>query len=179
MPDDVNEPLIYRYEMFADYHQIYLEDSEHDSAWPTEDPERLQQIDAFTAQIINSESLARHLGVAPGVVCLLTARNMMSPLEVEIRQGPPEEDDAALDQIAEASLEVPSGCLLVSGCTDYLPDAPRIHLMPGVYRVRAYFGDVQALSEDGLDGDDHYRAVLWPAPYAEPATLRALNSGAW
>ena len=51
--------------------------------------------------------------------------------------------------------------LVVAGCTDYFPDAERLQVEPGTYCVRVYYGALDSLTEDGLDGDDHYRVVLW------------------
>jgi hypothetical protein len=58
---------------------------------------------------------------------------------------------------------VTSGRLVVAGCTDYFPDAARIDVPPGSYRARIYSGNLNSLSDDGLDGDDHYRVALWNA----------------
>jgi hypothetical protein len=37
--------------------------------------------------------------------------------------------------------------------------------------VRAYFGGLDTLSPDWLEGADHYMVVLWPGPEREPAVL--------
>jgi len=39
----------------------------------------------------------------------------------------------------------------------------RIPVPPAVYRVRVSYGGLDTLSDDGLEGDDHYRLQLWPA----------------
>jgi len=52
---------------------------------------------------------------------------------------------------------------VIAGCTDYFPDAMRIPVPPAVYRVRVSYGGLDTLSDDGLEGDDHYRLQLWPA----------------
>ena len=67
------------------------------------------------------------------------------------------------DQINECTLDVPSGRIVVAGCTDYFPDAQRVDVLPGFYRARVYYGKPNTLSADGLDGDDHYKVVLWKA----------------
>lgn len=43
----------------------------------------------------------------------------------------------------------------------YLPDAARVTVNPGTYRVRIYYGALDSVDEFRLDGDDHYRVVLW------------------
>jgi len=59
-----------------------------------------------------------------------------------------------------------------AGCTDYFPDAARIEFAPGSYRARIYHGSPSLLSEDALDGDDHYKVVLWTAA---PRPLQVLK----
>ncbi|MDW4736332.1 hypothetical protein NQ293_26040, partial [Escherichia coli] len=52
------------------------------------------------------------------------------------------------------------------------PDAARIDVAPGTYRVRVSYGGLDTLSEDGLEGDDRYRLQLWPAP---PIAVRVVK----
>ena len=56
------------------------------------------------------------------------------------------------------------------GSTDYYPDAARIPVTPGMYVVRVYYGGLDTIRDLGLEGDDHYRVVLWPGP-ARPVTV--------
>src|SRR5579859_180152 len=158
-------------EIFADYHQVCVEDCQAQADEGGDDEERVKRIDARITQLLDKAAYERHLGVAPGVACLLTARAMTVPVDVEILAEAPPPDFAGWDRVVEASLDVPSGCLVVHGPTDYFPTAPRIALAPGTYRVRAYFGRLGSVSADELEGADHYRVVLWPAPQAEPAVL--------
>ncbi|MFN5713043.1 MAG: hypothetical protein ACK463_00385, partial [Bradyrhizobium sp.] len=81
-----------------------------------------------------------------------------------ILEREPDDDSAGWDHIVEASLDVASGRIAIAGCTDYFPDAARIDVAPGTYRLRVSYGALDTLSEDGLEGDDHYRLQLWPAP---------------
>ena len=75
----------------------------------------------------------------------------------------------------ECTLDVQSGRIVIAGCTDYFPDAVRIEVFPGSYRARLYYGNLDALSDDGLDGDDHYKVVLWRA---EPGPVKVLKQRA-
>jgi hypothetical protein len=77
-----------------------------------------------------------------------------------------------MDQVHECSLSVPSGRLVIAGCTDYLPTAARIPVQPGWYRARIYYGGLDTLTADELDGDDHYQIVLWPSGPSAPQTLK-------
>jgi hypothetical protein len=76
----------------------------------------------------------------------------------------------------EASINISSGRVVIAGCTDYFPDAIRIPVEPGTYRVRIYYGGLASISEDGLEGEDHYQVVLWPEKYSAPKILKKLSS---
>jgi hypothetical protein len=179
MPMNPGISTSYQFSIFADYHQVYLEDSQARTGEEKDTDQRVAALDAWVAQLLNEQARIRHLGVAPGVICILTARNMTVPVKVEVYTQAPPSDVEGWDQVVEASLEVPSGCLVVLGCTDYLPDAPRIAVEPGTYRARVYFGGIDTLSSDGLEGADHYQVALWPAPASEPVILLAKDGGAW
>lgn len=78
-------------------------------------------------------------------------------------------DFAAFDHVIEGSLEVPSGMLLAR---DMDREPNRIALpQPGWYRVRVYFSGLDTLNEDGTEGDDKYRAVLWSEPSSKPIKI--------
>lgn len=137
------------FQIFADYYQFYLQD----------EPVQGNLGDSWT-----EEAVERLLAIAPGTVGIGTVRNMDVPVVVEIADERPDDDVADWDQVNECSLDVASGRIVIAGCTDYFPDAARILVPPGSYRVRAYYRGLESLSDDGLEGDDHYRLVLWPAP---------------
>jgi len=103
-------------------------------------------------------------------VVIQPSRNMTVPVEIEVSDVPPTLAFENWDHVAEASIELPSGRLEIHECTggsiDVLPVAP------GTYRVRAYFGGLDTLSDDGLDGDDQYSIFLWPAPFAPIEILK-------
>ena len=147
--------MIKRYEIFADYHQFYLWDPENDP-----DP-----VLDYT-----DEDVVRRIKAAPHIVVIQPERNMTVPVELEITDRAPDLDLDRWDHVAEASLDLPSGKLEIHECTtgsvDILP------VSPGTYRIRAYFGGLGTLSADALEGDDHYRLVMWPAPSADIAILK-------
>ncbi|OLU20635.1 hypothetical protein BVH01_01455 [Pseudomonas sp. PA1(2017)] len=143
--------------LFADYHQFYLQD---------------ETASGDLSQAWSSEAVERMLAVADGVVGFGTLRNMQVGVTLEMLEEPPASDTAGFDHVVEGSLDARSGTLVVAGCTDYFPDAARFALAPGIYRVRLSISGADTLSEDGLDGEDHYLVQLWQAPLAEPAVLK-------
>ena len=143
--------------IFADYHQFHLQD---------------EAADGDLAEAWNQVASRRMLAVADGVVGLGTARNMDVPVSIEFLESEPAADLAGFDHVVEASLVMRGNRLVVAGCTDYIPDAARFELAPGTYRVRLSASGFDTLSEDGLDGRDHYLVQLWPARFDEPAVLK-------
>jgi hypothetical protein len=148
---------IYAFDLFADYFQFYLEDEgavgDLSDAWIP-------------------EAMVRRMAVAPGPVSVLRATwscQWWSRLIGANRPEPPDE----WDHVAEAGMVVRSGTMVIAGCTDYFPDAARIPLDPGEYRVRLYAHGLRSVSPDGLEGADRYRIVLWPGDAAEaPPVLK-------
>jgi hypothetical protein len=97
---------------------------------------------------------------------------MEVPVVVEVLESAPLETLDSWDHVVECSIDIPSGRMVVAGCTDYFPKARRIEVVPGTYRARVFYGQLNSLSEDGLEGDDHYRVALWPHPAEPPVVLK-------
>jgi hypothetical protein len=147
----------FEYQLFADYYQFYLQD---------------ESVSGDLSNSWTEEAVNRLLAVAPGTLGVGTVRNMTVPVVVEVSDREPDEDTTGWDQVNECTLEVPSGRIVVAGCTDYFPDAARIDVSPGTYKARLYYGNLSALGEDGLKGDDRYQVVLWPG---SPGPLRVIK----
>lgn len=176
----------YHFDVFADYRQVYLVDCRlHEELTRPEGRNldvRLREIDAWIDTVLSPDAHARHLGVAQGTLCILTARNYTIPLDVEIRAVSPDPDEFAhWDHVVEAGLDLPSGCILIHGATDGPDEDQSIEVAPGIYRVRVYYGGISTVSEDRLGGEDHYRVVLWPAPgpVMPPVVLHSHAFGIW
>lgn len=149
----------YPLKLFADYFQFYLQD-EHASA-------------EVSHNIWAGNAVNNLLSLTAEVVYVGTVRNMTVPVTIIVTNAPPVDEAFGLwDHINECSLNIPSGRLVVAGGTDYFPDAPRFEVAPGCYRLRIYYGGLRTLSPDGLEGDDHYQIILWPAPSDEPKVLK-------
>lgn len=138
----------HEFSLFADYFQFYVQD----------DYEGIGDLsEAWTPEAVD-----RPLAVAPGTVGVGTARNMTVPVAIEIHSSEPVEELQSWDHVTECDLQVKSGRIVVGGCTDYLPEAARVPLPPDLYRVRISYGDLDSLSDDGLEGSDHYLLQIWP-----------------
>lgn len=143
------------FKLFADYFQFYLQD---------------EGASGDLSESWTPEAVDRLLALAPGTIGVGTVRNMEVPVVVEIADRALQDDWSEWDQVNECSIDVPSGRLAIAGCTDYFPDAARIDLPPGTYRVRIYYGNLRSISPDGLKGEDHYKLALWRSPH-EPLRI--------
>jgi hypothetical protein len=136
----------YRLRVFPDYHQFYLHDGEVDPG--------------DFEEMWTEGSLRRRLFIAPGILAILTARNVTVPVEIEVPRAAPNDDFSRWDAVIESGILVPSGSLFVSAVTS--ESADQIDLAPGCYLARIYYGGLETVTSD-LDGKDHYKVVLWPA----------------
>ena len=150
----------FQFELFADYFQFYLQD---------------ESAKGDLSESWTPEAADRMLATAPGTMGVGTVRNMRVPVEVEIADAAPNDDTSEWDQVNECTLDVLSGRVVIAGCTDYFPDAARIELPPAIYRARIYYGQLNAVRANGLEGDDHYKVVLWNAA---PEPIRVLKQRA-
>jgi hypothetical protein len=147
----------FEFKLFADYFQFYLQD---------------EAAKGDLSESWTQDAVDRLLAIAPGTIGVGTVRNTNVPVVVEIADVAPDDDLSQWDQVNECDLEVQSGRVAIAGCTDYFPDAARIDLSPGLYRARVYYGKLNTLSSNALDGDDHYKIVLWSAVPGPPKVIK-------
>lgn len=149
------------FEIFADFHQFYLQD---------------EAAEGDLSEAWTDDAVKNLLAVVDGAVGVGTVRNMEVPVTVEVHKSEPPLSLSEWDQVNECALSVPSGKIVVAGCTDYFGDAARIKVKPGTYRVRVLYGQLGSISSDGLDGDDHYKVQLWPGASIPPTVIKAFAS---
>ena len=136
----------HEFQIFADYHQFYLED---------------ENAPHNVIDVWDDEAHKRMLGIEEGLAAVATARNMIVPVAVEIHDAEPILEVENFSRVSECSLKVVSNNLVILGCTDYLPEAARIKIEPHIYRVRVRYGNLESISENGLNGEDFYILQLW------------------
>lgn len=147
----------YEFELFADYFQFYLQD---------------EKAKGDLSESWTEEATQRLLAIAPDTIGVGTVRNMTVPVIVEIQEEEPTETFDNWDHVVECTLNIPTGKMIIAGCTDYFPDAARIKVQAGCYRARIFYGGLDTLRGNGLDGDDHYKIVLWPAQASDVRILK-------
>jgi len=151
------QTLVRRLDVFADYFQFYVCDEDY-------------QTD--TGTIWDEKTTDRMLALGADLVAVGTARNMDVPVAVEVHDAEPDVDLDVWDQVIDCSLYVPTGRLIVFGCTENPNDAERMNIVPGTYAARVSYARLADLSDDGLSGEDNYRVQLWPAPLAPVNVLK-------
>jgi len=144
-----------KFERFADYHQFYLWD-------PSTNP--------LAPQNYTNEDVDRRIKVGPHVVVIQPERNMTVRVVVELHDSEPPFNMEKWDHIAEASLHLPTGHLQVHECCG--GSVAEFHVEPGWYRVRSFHGEFATIEEDGLEGDDRYLVVMWPAADADVCVIK-------
>ena len=135
-------------ELFADYFQFYIQD---------------ENANGDLSEKWTDEAVEQLLAITDGTIGVGTVRNMDVPVTIKTFDTEPAfltDVENVIGQINECNIEVNSGKVVIAGCTDYFPDAKRIELKNGIYRARIYYGNLDKLSEDGLDGEDFYEIHL-------------------
>jgi len=156
-------PSVHQFVIFADYFQFIVQDEKSE--------------DDF-ASIWNSEALDMALAVGKSAICPGTLRNVEVPVEVQVLDAEPEVDLTAVDHAVEASLDVPSGTVVVMGCTGYFPEAPRFTVSPGTYRALSIMNGIASIKSEWEPADDSYVVYLWPGEPQRPKLLKHWKGGA-
>ena len=149
------------YELFADYHQFYLQDD-----------------DVTKGSLANSwsnEAVQRMLAVAPYSIGIGTVRDMYVQVLVVIHDSRPEIDFSTSDHVMQASLQIVTGRIVIAGCTDCFPDAARIEVDPGIYEALICYNDLDKVFENGSTGNDFYEVHLFKGLPIEPKILKQFN----
>lgn len=151
----------HKFELFADYFQVYLMDIEANDD---------------TSEIWTEEALHLKLGILPNTLAIGTFRNVDVPFEVEIRENEPEINLKEWDHASKGHFTSKSGRCAVFGCTDYLPDAAKIEINPGKYAVLSLAKGLGSITEEWEDADDLYKVILWPSSAEEFGALKSYKS---
>lgn len=141
--------------LFADYFQIHVSDADADS----------DLSDAWT-----DRAVADHLAVASHALGIGTAVNVDVSVTVVVMPQEPSDDSPEFDHVVEAGLDVPSGRLMVLGCTDHAPDAATFDVPRGWNRVRVSRSNLARATQADVDSDkspettEKIRTQVWAAP---------------
>ncbi|WBW96291.1 hypothetical protein [Oceanirhabdus sp. W0125-5] len=137
-----------KYEVFlpADYYEFYLQDEE---------------AEGDLADSWDEEAVNRLLAITDGTIGVGTASDYDVVVGIDITDNEPDDNLKEWDKVNECSININSGKLVVAGGGEYFPDAKRIEVPKGTYRVRVYYSGLDELSEDRYGDEDYYKVALW------------------
>ena len=147
----------YEFSIYAAYHQIELSGVDGDSSDLAD---------------ITDEDLRRWIKVGANCIAIYTARFKHSPIVVQFHEHDPHYDLAPWSHVAEASLSLGDQRLWLAGLWDSAPNVCQFETPPGSYRLRAYYGGLESVTDPDGEGEDHYLLVFWPAPPGELVFLK-------
>jgi len=101
------------------------------------------------------------------------------PLDLIVWSSPPDADFCGWDNVVEASLDLPSGCVIGVAPQSSGDDGMRVILPAGMYCARIYAGGVDTVDGYNMEGQDHYCVALWPVHFAVPALLHGESGKLW
>jgi hypothetical protein len=133
----------YKFELFADYFQLYLMDVESDDD---------------TSEIWAEDGLNIKLGIMPNTIAIGTFRNVDVPLEVEVQESTPDLNPEEWEHASIGYFTIKSGQCAVFGCTDYLPDVNKIEVSSGNYSVLSLAKGLNSITDEWEDADDLYKS---------------------
>ncbi|MFJ6075130.1 hypothetical protein ACIQFU_30630 [Streptomyces sp. NPDC093065] len=149
--------------LFADYFQIHVCDADGHG----------DLSESWTQQAV-----ADHLAVAQDALGIGTTVNVNVFVTVALLSQEPSDDSPAFDHVVEAGLDVPSGRLMVLGCTDYGPDAATFDVASGWNRVRVSQSNLAQAVQADVDSDqspettEKVRIQVWAAPESPAAVIK-------
>jgi len=140
-------PSVHRFSIFADYFQFIVQDEnsedDFDSIW-------------------TEEALNCMVAVGETAMCPGTLRNVDVSVEVQVLDVEPTVLLDECDHIVEGAFRSPTGRLVVMGCTEHFPSAPRFEVAPGSYRFLYLISGVQTITAEWEPAEDLYRLYIWP-----------------
>lgn len=150
----------YIFTVYADYFQFIVQDENSNEDF---------------AAIWTPDALATQTAFGTSAICPGTLRNVEVQVEIVVSEADPQVDLGAVDHAVEGSLEIPSGQVVVMGCTQYFPDAPRFQIQPGSYRALAVMTGIETIQNEWDPADDKYVVYLWPGSARPPKLLKHWN----
>mgnify|MGYP007078463679 CR=1 FL=1 len=133
--------------IFADYSMIFVKDFSVE--------ENFDDID-WSDEDLKSFFYPLEKGFVIG-----TVRNMNVPFILEVHESKPILETTEWDHIVECSIDLVSGILSISGTSDYIDDYRKVELTTGLYNALICYAGLGTISEDGLEGNDFYKLILW------------------
>jgi len=151
-----------KFRLYADYFQFVLMD---------------ENCEDDLAAIWTEAALDRMLALGATSASVGTLRNVDVDVELHVLQSEPNVPICGVDHAAIGSFSIPSGRLVVLGCTDYKPKAARVTIQSGTYHILTTATGVDTIKYESDPADDLYSVYLWPGGPTEPRLLKHWQPG--
>lgn len=148
---------IHKFALFADHFQVHLLDASSNDDFST---------------IWTETAFNQMLAVGRSALCVGTLRNVDVDVEIHVLDNKVTIDRSKYDHIVEASFSLPTGKLVVMGCTDYMPDAAHIDLQAGNYQVLYAVSGVDTIKTESEPAEDKYIIYLWLGDLRESQLIK-------
>jgi len=144
---------------YAGYTQFYL----------TSDPNKIGSDDP---EFWSKEAYRERLAVGPFTLSVGTDTYGKVPVDIEVLDSPSQVPLDDWDHVVEASIDIPSAVLEVSGCPDSETLA-RIEMPAGVYVARVFCRGLSEFPDDGGSyNGDSYLIQLWRGEHRNRTVLK-------
>lgn len=158
------DKTVHNLHIFADNFQFQLQDQIEDCDYPE------YWNDALLTQLFVSGNRIVGIGTVRDLDINVTLEIYAEPMdEKEIDEEP---DLSNCDHAAQTNIELPSGKLLITGCTTDYEETIKIDLPARNYRLRIFWEQLDTIDELGFEGEDHYLIQLWPDTHFEELVLK-------
>lgn len=158
------EKTVHHITIFADNFQFMLQDLLEDCEFPED------WNDSLLTRLFSCGNKIIGIGTVRDLDCDLTLEVYADRMDERLQQQDPEMNQ--YDHVAQCNIEIPSGKLLVTGCTTNLEDCTKIEVIPGQYGVRIFWSNLSNTDALGFEGDDTYLVQLWPDTHFDEAILK-------
>jgi hypothetical protein len=162
--DDHRDKIVYNLHVFADNFQFQLQDQIEDCEYPE------YWNDALLTQLFVSGNRIVGIGTVRDLDIDLTLEIYADPMDE--KQLEEEPDVSHCDHAAQTNLELPSGKLLITGCTTDYEETIKLDLPAQYYGVRIFWQELDSIDELGFEGEDKYLIQLWPNTYFEEGVIK-------
>jgi hypothetical protein len=161
---DQQEKTTHIISVFADNFQFYLQDQVDDCDYPEDwNDSLLTRLFACGEKVVG-------IGTVRDLDCEITLEVFANPMDEKQQQDEPDLSD--YDHVAQCNIEIPSGKLMIGGCTTDYEETTKLDLAPGHYGVRIFWSNLDKTDTLGFEGDDQYMIQLFPETYFDEVIFK-------
>lgn len=141
--------------VYADHGQFYLMDAHALPEYP---------------EFVEDQHIEERFQTVPNLIAVYPTESHEVGVTINVLASEPCIDQEDWQHIAQCSIDVPSGTLIIAGCADYLPDCPRVQVSRGPCGV------IITGNQLNQSPGESYHFFIWPSD--EPKTKIIKRYGA-